>query len=346
MKRLLFMILLIAVSASSQDKASPETNNNKNSDHISLPEREGPGKGKHIVLLAGDEEYRSEEALPMLAQVLNQHGFKCTVLFSIDKKSGLVDPNNQKSLSNPSALDTADLLIMSLRFRNWNDSTMQKFENALLRGVPLIGLRTTTHAFKFPKNSKWFKYSTNASKASGWHRGFGREIMGETWVNHHGRHKVEGTRSFIEEANKAHEILNGVGTIFGTTDVYGARPDMSKCKVLLRGGVTKTLKPDSALVEGRKNNPMQPIAWIRNYKHSNGKSNKVFTTTMGSSRDLLSESLRRIVVNAAYWGLDMKIPKKANVDIPGDYQPTEYSFRRNKMGKKPVDYLVKPKSEK
>ena len=58
MKRLLFMILLIAVSASSQDKASPETNNNKNSDHISLPEREGPGKGKHIVLLAGDEEYR------------------------------------------------------------------------------------------------------------------------------------------------------------------------------------------------------------------------------------------------------------------------------------------------
>ena len=27
---------------------------------------DGPGKGKHIVLISGDEEYRSEEALPML----------------------------------------------------------------------------------------------------------------------------------------------------------------------------------------------------------------------------------------------------------------------------------------
>ena len=28
----------------------------------------GPGQGKHIVFLAGDEEYRSEEGLPMLAK--------------------------------------------------------------------------------------------------------------------------------------------------------------------------------------------------------------------------------------------------------------------------------------
>jgi len=47
--------------------------------------KEGPGKGKHIVFLAGDEEYRSEEGLPMLAQILAvRHGFKCTVLFSLD----------------------------------------------------------------------------------------------------------------------------------------------------------------------------------------------------------------------------------------------------------------------
>ncbi|HEY0549200.1 MAG TPA: hypothetical protein VGF13_06325, partial [Verrucomicrobiae bacterium] len=43
------------------------------------------GQGKHIVFLAGDEEYRSEEALPQLAKILAQrHGFKCTVLFSVD----------------------------------------------------------------------------------------------------------------------------------------------------------------------------------------------------------------------------------------------------------------------
>ena len=40
---------------------------------------EGPGKGKHIVFVSGDEEYRSEEGLPMLAKILaERHGFKCT----------------------------------------------------------------------------------------------------------------------------------------------------------------------------------------------------------------------------------------------------------------------------
>ena len=39
---------------------------------LPTPVSEGPGKGKHIVLLAGDEEYRSEEGLPMLGKILSQ----------------------------------------------------------------------------------------------------------------------------------------------------------------------------------------------------------------------------------------------------------------------------------
>ena len=31
---------------------------------------QGPGQGKHIVLISGDEEYRSEEGLPMLGKIL------------------------------------------------------------------------------------------------------------------------------------------------------------------------------------------------------------------------------------------------------------------------------------
>src|SRR5690349_22493601 len=53
----------------------------------------GPGLGKHIVFLTGDEEYRSEEGLPQLAKILAQHhGFKCTVLFAIDPKDGTINP--------------------------------------------------------------------------------------------------------------------------------------------------------------------------------------------------------------------------------------------------------------
>ena len=44
-----------------------------------------PRKSKHIVLISGDEEYRSEEALPQLAKILTTyHGFRCTVLYAID----------------------------------------------------------------------------------------------------------------------------------------------------------------------------------------------------------------------------------------------------------------------
>src|SRR5262249_43169580 len=52
--------------------------------------KKGPGQGRHIVFLSGDEEYRSEEGLPQLARILAvHHGFKCTVLFSI--KDGEID---------------------------------------------------------------------------------------------------------------------------------------------------------------------------------------------------------------------------------------------------------------
>ena len=47
---------------------------------------EGPGKGKHIVFIANDHEYRSEETCPLIAKILaKHHGFKCTVLFGMDE---------------------------------------------------------------------------------------------------------------------------------------------------------------------------------------------------------------------------------------------------------------------
>ena len=60
---------------------------------------DGPGKGKHVVLVSGDEEYRSEEALPQLGKTLaKHHGFKCTVLFAIDPASGTINPDNTRNI--------------------------------------------------------------------------------------------------------------------------------------------------------------------------------------------------------------------------------------------------------
>src|SRR6266700_824887 len=87
-------------------------------DQVVYEGKTGPGKGMHLVFLAGDEEYRSEEAMPMLAKILAvRHGFKCTVLFSINPADGTIDPVVQTNTPGMEALDSADLCVMALRFR-------------------------------------------------------------------------------------------------------------------------------------------------------------------------------------------------------------------------------------
>ena len=88
----------------------------------SLKARAGPGKGKHVVLISGDEEYRTEEALPMLGKMLaEKHGFKCTVLFAIDPATGTIDPKEQTNIPGWAAQDSADFLVLGLRFRDLPD---------------------------------------------------------------------------------------------------------------------------------------------------------------------------------------------------------------------------------
>src|SRR5215475_4534227 len=115
--------------------------------------KQGPAVGKHIVFLSGDEEYRSEEGLPMLAKILAiRHGFKCTVLFSINPADGTIDPVTQTNMPGIEALDSADLCVMALRFRELPDETMKHFADYLNAGKPIIALRTSTHAFAYDRN--------------------------------------------------------------------------------------------------------------------------------------------------------------------------------------------------
>jgi putative heme-binding domain-containing protein len=311
-------------SATAQEKTS-----------LTFEGKEGPGKGKHVVLIAGDEEYRSEEALPMLAKILSErHGFKSTVLFSVEP-DGTINPDNGKSISNPEALDTADAVVISLRFRNWPDEAMEKFDKAYRRGVPIIALRTSTHAFNIPKDRKWAKYSYNHGGPD-WPKGFGRQVLGETWVAHHGAHKVEAARGVIEDSAYADPLLRGVRDLFATTDVYTANPSPD-AKILVRGAVLTGMKPTDPVLKGPKNEPMQPIVWTRVAKNESGNINKVFTTTMGSADDLLNESLRRLVVNGVYWGVGLEIPKKANVAVVDEYKPSFYGFKGYRKGMKVAD---------
>jgi putative heme-binding domain-containing protein len=301
---------------------------------------EGPGKGKHVVLIAGDEEYRSEECLPMLARILAfRHGFKTTVLFSVNE-SGEIDPDKQTSLDHPEALDQADAIVLGLRFRQWPDEATAKFVAALDRGIPVLGLRTSTHAFKYPGDSP-SPYKNFSFNSKEWPGGFGKQILGETWIAHHGTHGKEGTRSIVEPASTPSLILNGVGEIFGDSDVYTANPPEDAI-ILLRGIVTATLDPASPAVEGAKNSPPQPIAWTREVTRPNGAVNRVFTTTMGAATDFADEDLRRLLINATFWGLKMEasIPEKADATPVGEYKPSPFKFGGFVKGVKASDLAL------
>jgi len=312
-------------------------------DWVNYPGGEGPGKGKHIVLLAGDEEYRSEDGLPMLGKILSQrHGFDCTVLFSVSA-GGLIDPNAGASLSHPEALDEADAIVMLLRFRKWPDATMKRFDAAIRRGVPVIALRTSTHAFQLPDASAFREYNS-----------FGKRVLGEQWVNHWGAHKSEATRGIIEAANASDPVLRGVSGVFGNSDVYEAAPP-ADARILLRGQVLKGMNPgDGPAGYSKKradgteqpvNEPMMPVAWTREVNHAAGQTNRILCTTMGAATDLSNEGLRRLVVNGVFWGLGLEVPAKADVSTIGTYEPLLYGFDGYRKNVKPSSHNLDAKPQ-
>jgi len=305
---------------------------------------EGPGRGKHIVLVSGDEEYRSEEALPQLAKILSQHhGFRCTVLFAIDSKDGTINPIQRDNIPGLEALKSADLLVIFTRFRDLPDDQMKHLVDYIESGKPVIGLRTATHAFDNGKSPKFGRFGWQSKD---WDGGFGRQVLGETWINHHGHHGKQSTRGLIAPGAKDDAILRGIadGDIWGPTDVYGVRlPLPGDSKPLVMGQVLTGMQATDKPVEGKQNDPMMPVAWSRTFTTPAGKTARVFATTMGSSRDLQSEGLRRLLVNACYWaqGMEDKIPAKADVAIVGEFETLPFSHGGFKKGVKPADFKLK-----
>lgn len=314
----------------------------QNQQWVSYEGQQGAGKGKHIVLVSGDEEYRSEEALPMLARILaTHHGFKCTVLFAINPESGEIDPEYNSNIPGLAQLETADLMVLFTRWRALPAEQMKYIDAYTKAGKPVVAMRTATHAFKYEENTQnpYGRYSSD-SKTEGWEDGYGRQVLGETWVAHHGVHGQEGTRGLINGLHEDHPILQGVQDIWGPTDVYTIRDLTEDAQILVFGQTTKGMNPQAPLSYEKS---VMPVAWTKQYQSESGKTARVFTTTMGASVDLQSEDLRRLLVNACYWavGMEKQIPEESKVDIVGEYNPTMFGFGSHKKGMRPADFAVK-----
>ncbi len=291
------------------------------------------GQPARIVLVAGDEEYRSEEALPMLERILEaKHGFRCTVLQAIDPSTGEIDPGNQRNIPGLEALRTADLMVIFTRFRDLPDDQMRHIVEYVEAGKPVIGIRTATHAFQLRTSTTYAKWSWNSKE---WEGGFGRQVLGETWIRHHGRHGEQGTRARIAPGAAGHPILRGIrdGEIWGPTDVYAVRlPLPEGCRTLLLGEVTDGMTPDAPAAAGAVNDPMMPVAWTKTYQ-----GGRVFTLTMGSAQDFENAGLRRLLVNAVYWALGREGEIRPDFDVEpvAPYKGTPFGFGKHVRGRKP-----------
>jgi hypothetical protein len=292
--------------------------------------------GKHVVLLSGDEEYRSEESMPALGKILSQrHGFKCTVLFSQDA-DGTVNPNNQTNVPGMHLLGTADLVINAFRFRELPDADMKHFVDYLDSGRPMIVIRTATHAFHYTraKDSPYAKYGFAAPGG-----GFGGLTVGETWTYHHGDHGKEATRGLADGQHRKHAILKGVVDVYGPTDVYGVQPDFpADATVLLWGLTLSGMKADDP-PNWRK--AVMPIVWLRDVKGPSGKTSRFLCSTIGASIDLSSEDLRRLFVNAALDLTEVPVPDRADVSPIGEFQPTLFGFNGYRKGVKVSDHALR-----
>jgi hypothetical protein len=294
----------------------------------------GIGAGKHIVFIASDHEYRAEETCPALARILaKHHGFKTTVVLGVDK-DGYIEAGSS-NIPGTEALKDADGLVIFARFLNPSAEQMKPLIAYLDRAGPVVGLRTSSHAFKIPADSQFAKFDFR-SKVKGYENGFGHQILGNTWVGHYGRNHRQGSRIQIIPEQKGHVILTGVkDNAFCFAGGYMGHAHEG-FTVLTKTQPLVALKPDAA---PDKTKPAVPSTWTRHYTAKNGKRARVFHSTQGASEDILDASYRRMLINGILWsiGLEDKIAADLKIDFVGAYNPLPYTNAGHAQKVKPAD---------
>ncbi len=297
---------------------------------------EGPGKGRKVVLIAADQEYRSEQSMPMLAKILSaHHGFDCTVLFAVNEK-GEVDPTmpvypekgkelKPHHIPGLEQLASADLVLFFSRLLTLPMSERELIVKYIDSGKPILALRTANHGFHAA-----LPYKINGKQVN-----WGEDVLGGSFRGHHGRWHADSTRGSIVPEQKDHPILRGVSDIWGDSDVYRTYKEGTSlpagCTALVWGQPLMGRKPDDA---PNPNLEPLPVAWFKSWQTSDGKSARVFQSTMGSGTDLRNPGLRRLIINAVYWGMGLEaaITPDRSVDIVGAYEPLESGFNYPKLG--------------
>ena len=290
--------------------------------------------GKHLVFISSDHEYRGEETLPAMARILaKRHGFDCTVLLGLDENGEI--KAGESNIPGLEALETADAMIIFTRFQALPDEQMKYIDAYLNRGGPVMGLRTATHAFRYDDKVSAFSKYDFQSKDPAYEKGFGHQVLGQTWVGHYGTNHVQSTRITIVPEQVGNPILTGVKDIHVPVGGYNAEP-ADDWTILTMAQPLMSMEVDG---EPDPTKPPMASEWTREYTGKNGTKGRVFTSLYGTSEDFLNPGYRRMLINAVYWlvGMEKQITADSSIDFVGKYQPNAFA-RGQARGVKPEAY--------
>ncbi len=245
-----------------------------------------------VVFVTGDDEYRSEFSLPMIARILEtSHDLRTSVAYARPT------PQTNNNIEGLEALRTADLAVFFLRWRQLPENQLQLILDYVKSGKPVAGLRTSTHSFLYPKGHPHEHLND----------GFGRDVFGQRWIRHHGH--TSTTDASIVPEQRSHPILRGIEPLFHAASwLYVVEPLEGDCVRLLMG---RAVNP-----EGKDYSP-QPVAWTKTHHGA-----RVFFTTLGHPEDFKVLSVRRLLINGILWALGRPIPETgAKAEVVGTYNP-------------------------
>ncbi len=313
----LMLCLFVACSGETNSSSSEESTE---SESAAAPKKEMK-PAPHIVFVTGDEEYRSEESMPMLGRILEREmNAKISVCYSMGE-DGFIDPNNTKDITGLEALETADLMVMFTRFRALPDEQLEKILAYAESGKPMVGFRTATHAFMYKNDLEKGDYNEK----------WPIKVFGQKWITHHG-HFDDGQGRLTEvnlySNQKTHPVLKGFQPFKAYSWLYHVEGNGHQLSgdsaPLMTGRSLRSNYAESA--EYPMNNP---VAWTKTYTGTSGTAARVFFTTLGHPFDFKEVSMRKVAINGIAWALSREedIPDGGfNVDFVGAYEPNNSGF--------------------
>jgi type 1 glutamine amidotransferase/nicotinamidase-related amidase len=254
------------------------------------PFRFSGDKRKHLVMIIADEEYATDRTLPEFARQYLGRDFK--VSFVTWPK------HDSDDLPGIEVLEDADLALFSVWRRTPPKPQMDVIRKFVADGKPVVGIRTSSHAFVkrdgsvAPDHAAWPKFDS--------------EVLGGNYRGHFAG-EVPGSRGTIiktENQSKSDPILREIpdGELLAPSWLYKMSPLEPRTKLLLTGRV-----------DGGSNE--EPVAWT--YRTSGG--GRAFYTSLGHPKEFQLPWFQELLANAINWAARMSVNSSDSSKATGQF---------------------------